>query len=50
MDEHRIQHEGEAWLNSQLKPIEALKSRSDIKAEIGRLQNDGLSVFSDLAE
>lgn len=45
MDEDRIEREGEAWLQRQLKPIDALKSRADITAEIGRLHAAGIDVF-----
>jgi predicted metalloendopeptidase len=45
MDEDRIEKEGEAWLKAQLKPIEALKTRADIKAEIGKLQAKGIDMF-----
>jgi len=45
MDEDRIERDGEAWLQARLKPIDALRSRDDVKAEIGRLQAAGIGVF-----
>jgi endothelin-converting enzyme/putative endopeptidase len=45
MDEDRIEKEGDAWLQAQLKPIDALPDRPAILAEIGKLQSAGISVF-----
>jgi putative endopeptidase len=45
MDQDRIEREGEVWLKALLKPIDAVKTRVGIKAEISRLQGEGLSVF-----
>ena len=45
MDEDRIEKEGDAWLQTQLKPIDALADRPAIMAEIAKLQDAGISVF-----
>jgi putative endopeptidase len=45
MDEDRIEKEGDAWLQAQLKPIDALPDRAAILAEISKLQDAGVSVF-----
>ena len=45
MDEDRIEREGEAWLQAQLKPIAQAKTRPAIMAEIARLQKAGITVF-----
>ncbi len=45
MDEDRIEKEGDAWLQAQLKPLDALADRPAIMAEIGRLQSAGIGVF-----
>jgi putative endopeptidase len=45
MDEDRIEKEGDAWLQAQLKPIDALADRPAVMAEIARLQSAGISVF-----
>jgi endothelin-converting enzyme/putative endopeptidase len=45
MDESRIEREGDAWLQAQLKPIDALTDRAGILAAIARLQSAGVSVF-----
>jgi predicted metalloendopeptidase len=45
MDEDRIEKEGDAWLQAQLKPIDALTDRPAILAAIPKLQAAGISVF-----
>ncbi len=45
MDEGRIEREGDAWLQAQLKPIAALPDRAAVIAEIAKLQGQGISVF-----
>ena len=45
MDEDRIEREGEVWVKARLRSIDALKTRAQIKDEIGKLQKDGLPVF-----
>ena len=45
MDEDRIEKEGDAWLQAQLKPIDALADRPAVLAEIAKLQAAGISVF-----
>jgi len=45
MDEDRIEKEGDAWLQSQLKPVDALTDRAAIMAAIPKLQAAGISVF-----
>jgi predicted metalloendopeptidase len=45
MDEDRIEKEGDAWLQSQLKPIDALSDRAAVIAAIPKLHAAGVSVF-----
>jgi putative endopeptidase len=45
MDEDRIEKEGDAWLQAQLKPIDALGDRPAILAAIPKLHAAGVSVF-----
>lgn len=45
MDEDRIEKEGDAWLQAELKPIDALTDRASIVAAIPKLQAAGISVF-----
>jgi predicted metalloendopeptidase len=45
MDEDRIEKEGDAWLQAQLKPIDALPDRAAVLAAIPKLQAAGISVF-----
>jgi predicted metalloendopeptidase len=45
MDEDRIEKDGAAWLQKQLRPIDALSTRAEIVAEIAKLQSAGISVF-----
>src|ERR1700760_3683954 len=45
MDEDRIEKEGDAWLQAQLKPIDALTERAAILAAIPKLQAAGILVF-----
>jgi endothelin-converting enzyme/putative endopeptidase len=45
MDEARIDKEGLDWLKKQLGPIDAISSPEQVKAEIARLQGNGIGVF-----
>jgi endothelin-converting enzyme/putative endopeptidase len=45
MDEDRIEKEGDAWLQAQLKPIDNLADKPAIFAEIAKLQSAGIPVL-----
>jgi endothelin-converting enzyme/putative endopeptidase len=45
MDESRIEKDGEAWLKTELAPIDKVDSLDQAKAEIARLQDHGVDVF-----
>ena len=45
MDEGRIEKDGDAWLQAQLKPIDGLADRPAIVAEIAKMQSAGIPVF-----
>jgi putative endopeptidase len=45
MDEARIEKEGGDWLKKQLAPIDRINALDQAKAEIARLQGNGIGVF-----